>query len=223
MLIRSLIAIAAVFGAVMTGCGQKSPKAGAAADSDVQPIEQYIKGKGYEKYSTATFAGGCFWCIEASFERIRGVKDVISGYSGGDEKYPTYEQVGSSATGHAESVQIYFDPKEVSFDTLLAVFFVAHDPTQVNRQGPDVGPQYRSAIFYHDVAQKSKAEAFFKQQAGHFDRPIATQLAPYKEFWVAEGYHQDYYDHHPENPYIQRISKPKVAKVEKRFKAILKK
>ena len=98
MLIRSLIAIAAVFGAVVTGCVQKSPKAGAAADSDVQPIEQYIKGKGYEKYSTATFAGGCFWCIEASFERIRGVKDVISGYSGGDEKYPTYEQVGSSAT-----------------------------------------------------------------------------------------------------------------------------
>ncbi len=221
MMIRSLVFMAAIFGAAFTSCGQnKNVQPG--AESGVQLIEKYVSGKGYEKYSVATFAGGCFWCTEAAFERIRGVKDVISGYSGGQEKYPTYEEVGSAATGHTESIQIYFDPKEVSFDTLLAVFFVAHDPTQVDRQGPDVGPQYRSAIFYHNEEQKTKAAAFFKQQAPRFDKPVATELTPFSEFWVAEGYHQDYYVHHPENPYVQRVSRPKVEKVEKRFKALLK-
>lgn len=172
---------------------------------------------------TATLGGGCFWCVEAVFQLIRGVRSVTSGYAGGSAETANYQAVCSGMTDHAEVAQVQFDPAEITYEEILEVFFASHDPTTLNRQGNDVGPQYRSAIFYHDAAQKSKAEAFFKQQAGHFDRPIATQLAPYKEFWVAEGYHQDYYDHHPENPYIQRISKPKVAKVEKRFKAILKK
>lgn len=191
---------------------------------DVQRISDYVAGMGYDQYAVATFAGGCFWCTEAAFERIRGVVDVISGYSGGTEDYPSYEQVGAGRTSHAESIQIYYDSSVVSFETLLDVFFVAHDPTQLNRQGPDVGKQYRSAIFYHNETQKQTAKTAMKKlgDSGKFDDPIVTELAPFKEFWTAEGYHQDYYPNHPENPYVQRVSKPKVEKVEKAFKAILK-
>ncbi|MEZ5055435.1 MAG: peptide-methionine (S)-S-oxide reductase MsrA [Saprospiraceae bacterium] len=188
------------------------------ANTDVQPIDEYIKGKGYEKYQVATFAGGCFWCTEASFERIKGVVDVISGYSGGSEQYPTYEEVSAKQTHHAEAIQIYFDPNIISYEDLLKVFFVAHDPTQLNRQGPDVGPQYRSEIFYHNEAQRTSTEAFIKKEASEFSDPIVTKVSPYMEFWVAEGYHQDYYEHNPGNPYVQKVSKPKVTKVTKKFK-----
>lgn len=193
-------------------------------DTDVQPISEYIKGKGYEQYEVATFAGGCFWCTEASFERIQGVVDVISGYSGGQKSYPTYEEVANKRTKHAEAIQIYYDPAVIDFQKLLEVFFVAHNPTQLNRQGPDVGPQYRSEIFYHGSEQENQAAAFIKKmdKSGKFDKPIVTALSPYKEFWVAEAYHQDYYEHNPGNPYIQRISRPKVEKVEKEFSDILK-
>jgi peptide methionine sulfoxide reductase msrA/msrB len=196
----------------------------ARKDTGVQPIAEYIKGKGYEQYEVATFAGGCFWCVEASFERIEGVVDVISGYSGGEKAYPTYEEVSSRKTKYAESIQVYYDPAVIDFPKLLEVFFVAHDPTQLNRQGPDVGPQYRSEIFYHGTEQKELAEAYIKEldNSGKFDRPVVTALSPYKEFWVAEAYHQDYYEHHPENPYIQSVSRPKVEKVEKEFADILK-
>lgn len=198
--------------------------AGAKPDMEVLPLSEYIKGKGYEQYEQATFAGGCFWCTEASFELLQGAVDVISGYSGGKEEYPTYEQVGYGQTEHAEAVAIFYDPQVISFETLLRAFFIAHDPTQLNRQGPDVGKQYRSAIFYHNEAQKSSAEAYIKQleQSGKFAGPIVTELAPYTEFWVAEGYHQDYYPNHPESPYIQRVSRPKVEKVKKEFSDILK-
>ncbi len=201
-----------------------SKKTARNENSEVQRISDYIAGQGYEKYAVATFAGGCFWCTEAAFERIQGVVDVISGYSGGKEKYPTYEQVGGGRTDHAEAIQIYFDPAQVSFETLLDVFFVAHDPTQLNRQGPDVGRQYRSAIFYQNEEQKKAAETAMKKlgDSGQFSDPIVTELKPYTEFWTAEGYHQDYYPNHPENPYVQRVSKPKVEKVEKKFAAILK-
>lgn len=193
-------------------------------DSGVQPIGEYIQGKGYDKYQVATFAGGCFWCTEAAFERIRGVVDVISGYSGGKEAYPSYEAVGNQQTGHAESIQIYYDPEVVSFQTLLEVFFVAHDPTQLNRQGPDFGPQYRSEIFFHNDEQRQASKDYIKKldASGKFSRPVVTKITPYKAFWVAEGYHQDYYEHHPEIPYVQRISRPKVEKVEKEFAPILK-
>jgi len=196
----------------------------AARKGGVQPIGEYIKGKGYEKYEVATLAGGCFWCTEAAFERIRGVVDVISGYSGGEEAFPTYEQVSNRQTGHAEAIQVYYDPAIVSFATLLEVFFVAHDPTQLNRQGPDVGPQYRSEIFFHREEQQQQAVAYIQQlnDAKKFSRPIVTKLSPYREFWVAEAYHQDYYAHHPENPYVQSVSRPKVEKVEKEFADILK-
>ncbi len=198
---------------------EKAPK-----NTDVQPISEYIAGKGYEQYAVATFAGGCFWCTEAAFERIRGVADVISGYSGGEEKYPTYEEVGRGNTSHAESIIIYYDPAMIDYETLLDIFFVAHDPTQLNRQGPDVGPQYRSAIFYHNEDQKAAAESKIAklEASDEFDKPIVTELSPYSEFWVAEAYHQDYYEAHPENPYMQRISRPKVEKVEKKFSGLLK-
>lgn len=181
-----------------------------------------IKAKGLK---LATFASGCFWCTEAVFERLKGVDRVISGYSGGPEKNPTYEQVGAGETGHAESVQIYFDPKQVTYPELLEVFFATHDPTTLNRQGPDVGKQYRSAIFYHTDEQKQQAAAYMKElKAKHaFTNPVVTQLQPYQKFYPAEGYHQDYYEHNPQDPYIQSVTAPKVHKFEKQFKAKLKK
>jgi methionine-S-sulfoxide reductase len=190
----------------------------------VLPIDEYVKGKGYEKYERAVFAGGCFWCTEASFDQIEGVVDVISGYSGGEKAYPSYEEVSSGRTDHAEAIIIFYDPEQVTYETLLDVFFVAHDPTQLNRQGPDVGPQYRSAIFYTDQDQKEIAEMVINslREEGKFDKPIVTELSSYQEFWVAEGYHQDYYEENPGNRYIQAVSKPKVEKVKKEFKDILK-
>ncbi|MDQ4139850.1 MAG: peptide-methionine (S)-S-oxide reductase MsrA [Bacteroidota bacterium] len=180
-----------------------------------------IKAKGLE---IATFAGGCFWCTEAVFERLRGVDRVISGYTGGQEKNPTYEQVGSGETGHAESVQIYYDPKQVTYPELLEVFFATHDPTTLNRQGPDVGKQYRSAIFYHNEEQKQEAASYMKELEAKkaFPNRIVTQLQPYKVFYPAEDYHQDYYEHNPNDPYIQSVTAPKVHKFEKQFKAKLK-
>jgi peptide-methionine (S)-S-oxide reductase len=205
-------------------CGQKADKQ-QNEESDVVSISEYIEGKSYENYEVATFAGGCFWCTEAAFERIEGVVDVISGYSGGKTEYPTYYQVGGGSTGHAEAIQIYYDAEVVDFETLLEVLFVAHDPTQLNRQGPDVGTEYRSAVFYHGEEQKATTESVISKldASGKFDNPIVTEVSPYDEFWVAEGYHQDYYGQHPENPYVQRISKPKVKKVEKEFADLLKK
>lgn len=207
---------------IFTACdAQKStnPK-----DTDVKRISDYIAGKDYSKYAEATFAGGCFWCTEASFERIDGVVDVISGYSGGKVEYPTYYQVGSGETKYAEAIQIYYDPSIISYEELLNIFFVAHDPTTLNRQGPDIGPQYRSAIFYRTEEELATAKKVIAEvnESGHYKNKIVTQLAPYEEFWTAEGYHQDYYEHNPGNPYVQRISKPKVEKVMKTFKDKLK-
>ena len=194
-------------------------------NTKVQLVEDYLKGKDYSRWRVATFAGGCFWCTEAAFERIAGVKDVISGYSGGSEAYPSYEQVSAKQTTHAEAIQIFYDPAQVDFATLLKIFFVAHDPTQLNRQGPDVGPQYRSAIYFHDIKQKELAEAYIAEleASGKFAQPIVTELAAYDQFWVAEGYHQDYYEQHPNNPYIRNVSRPKVEKVKKTFPDLLKK
>lgn len=174
---------------------------------------------------TATFASGCFWCTEAVFERVKGVKSVISGYSGGQEANPTYQQVSAGATHHAEAVEVYYDPNEVTYQTLLEVFFATHDPTQLNRQGPDVGEQYRSAIFYHNPKQKQAAEAYMQKldQSGKYEKPIVTQINAYDKFYEAEAYHQNYYEHNPGNPYIISVTKPKVVKFEKNFKSLLKK
>ncbi len=173
----------------------------------------------------ATLAGGCFWCLEAVFEELRGVDKVVSGYMGGHIKNATYEQVCSGATGHAEVVQITYDPSVISYRELLEVFFVIHDPTTLNRQGADAGTQYRSAIFTHSPEQQSAAldvKAAF-EEAKVWDGPIVTQIAPAEEFYVAEAYHQGYYRDNPNQGYCRAVIAPKVAKARKVFVERLKK
>ena len=165
---------------------------------------------------TAVLAGGCFWCVEAVFQQIAGVEKVVSGYSGGDAASAHYEIVSTGRTGHAESVQVTFDPRKISYGRVLKVFFdVAHDPTQLNRQGPDVGPQYRSAVFYSNPEQKRIAEAYIKQldQAKVFGSPIVTQVVELKSFYPAEEHHQNFCNRNPKNPYVVNIAMPKVEKV----------
>ncbi len=162
---------------------------------------------------TATFAGGCFWCIEAVFERLKGVASVAAGYAGGTTENPTYDEVCTGRTGHAEVAQITFDPGQISYDSLLTVFWEAHDPTSLNRQGADVGTQYRSAIFTHSAAQQSSAERSLKEAQKSFDNKIVTEIMPLKKFYPAEHYHQDYYRNHPEAPYCQFVIKPKLHKL----------
>ncbi len=169
---------------------------------------------------TAVFAGGCFWGIEAVFEHVKGVKSAVSGYAGGNGGNPSYEQVSTGDTGHAESVQVIYDPAQVSYGKLLQIFFsVAHDPTQLNRQGPDHGSQYRSAIFYNTPQQQRVAESYIKQltAAKTFSRPIVTQVAKLRGFYTAEAYHQDYLVHHPNQPYIVINDQPKVTALKKQF------
>jgi len=173
----------------------------------------------------ATLAGGCFWCLEAVYDELKGVTDVVSGYSGGARVNPTYQQVSGGATGHAEAVHITFDPTLVTFRELLEVFFTIHDPTTPNRQGADVGPQYRSAIFYHTPQQQATAEQVIKDlnAAKIWDAPIATEVAPFAAFYPAEAYHQEYYQRNPYAPYCQVVIAPKVAKFRKKFLEKLKK
>jgi len=218
-----MISILSIF--AILSCSQKNgSSAQVKMDGDKNPrIADYIKGKGYDKYAVATFAGGCFWCTEASFERINGVVDVISGYSGGHIEHPTYKQVCTHTTGHAEAIQIYFDPEVITFDKLLEVFFVAHDPTTLNRQGNDVGEGYRSAIFYHNEKQKELVDAKIAVlNKSTFNNKIVTQVNSYDEFWVAEEYHQNFYELNPRQSYVYNVSRIKVEKVMKVFKDILK-
>jgi len=172
---------------------------------------------------TAVFAGGCFWGIEAVFDHVKGVKQAISGYAGGQLANPSYEQVSSEQSGHAESVEVIYDPAQVSYGKLLQIFFsVAHDPTQLNRQGPDHGPQYRSAIFYRNAEQKRVAESYIKQltDAKTYSRPIVTQVAKLPAFYRAEEYHQNYLERNPNQPYIVINDKPKLAALKKQFPGI---
>jgi peptide-methionine (S)-S-oxide reductase len=168
---------------------------------------------------TATFAGGCFWCTEAAFEQLEGVGDVTSGYCGGHTENPTYEAVCSGETGHAEAVQVEYDPDVVGYEELLAVFFTVHDPTTLNRQGPDVGSQYRSAIFTHDEAQRDLAESFVEEleAEGAYDDPIVTEIDDLETFHVAEEYHQNYYEKNPGDAYCQFNADPKIRKVREKF------
>lgn len=176
------------------------------------------------KTDTATFATGCFWCTEALFQELKGVLKVTSGYSGGTVKNPSYEEVCSGTTGHAECLQIVFDPKQISFDELLEAFWESHDPTSLNRQGNDEGTQYRSAIFYHDAMQKEKAEEYKAKldKSGAYDKPIVTEITAFNHFYAAENYHQDYYRLHGSQPYCTFVIRPKLEKFEKVFKDKLK-
>ena len=207
------VAAAAGFAATRTNDAPRSPLPIAAVDVAARPA----------KLDTAVFAGGCFWGIEAVFEHVKGVRKVVAGYSGGSADTAHYFEVGSGRTGHAESVQVHFDPARVSYGQLLQVFFsVALDPTELNRQGPDSGTQYRSVIFYVNDRQKQVASAYIAQltAARSFPAPIVTQVVPLKAFYPAEAYHQHYFQLHPNEPYIVYNDAPKVAHLKQLFPAL---
>lgn len=176
------------------------------------------------KKEVAVFGGGCFWCTEAVFEELRGIISVMPGYTGGTVKNPTYDQVCSGTTGHTETTRIEFNPDEISFQDLLTIFFATHDPTTLNRQGNDVGTQYRSAIFYTTEEQKREAQGFIKDldDADPKGKPIVTEITPLSDFYPAEEYHREYYRNNPSQPYCQLIISPKLAKLQKKFAELLK-
>lgn len=176
-------------------------------------------------YETAYFASGCFWCVEAIFESVKGVKEAVSGYAGGTEENPTYQQVGGGMTSHAEAIEVYYDPNLISFTQLVQVFFGSHDPTLLNRQGPDRGPQYRSVAFYQTEEEKAIIEAYMgalTDQNVYDGDPITTQVTELTKFWVAEDYHQDYEKKHPKNSYITNVSIPRLNRFKKNFGEYLK-
>lgn len=172
---------------------------------------------------SATFAGGCFWCVEAAFLRLRGVESVVPGYAGGHAENPSYEAVCTGTTGHAEVVRIVYDPEQIGFTDLLAVFFTVHDPTTLNRQGNDTGSQYRSAVFYHDAAQEQAARKMVAEleQEQVWSDPIVTEIAPLKNYHEAEKYHHNYYALHADQPYCQAVIPPKLAKLRAKFAHLL--
>jgi peptide-methionine (S)-S-oxide reductase len=201
--------------ALMLGRSMKASEKGPIPAATTDDVLATAPGK-----ATAVFAGGCFWGTQAVFERVKGVVDTTVGYSGGSASTATYAQVTTETTGHAESVQVVYDPSKITYGQLLRIFFsVAHDPTQLNRQGPDVGPSYRSAIFYENDDQKRIAQAYIAQlDAAHvFGRPIVTEVSPLKAFYRAEDYHQDYALHNPGNPYILVCDRPKIEALKKEF------
>lgn len=186
-----------------------------------QEVGQSSDGSALE---IATLGGGCFWCLEAVFDQLRGVERVVAGYSGGSVPSPSYEQVCTGETGHAEVVQVTFDPRIISFREILDIFFDVHDPTTLNRQGADVGPQYRSVIFYHDARQRRIAEEVTDglNEAELWDRPIVTQVEPFEAFYEAEPYHQRYFEQNPRQPYCRAVISPKVAKFRRHHSSRLK-
>jgi peptide-methionine (S)-S-oxide reductase len=191
----------------------------AAAEESSTPLSQPAPG-----LEEATFASGCFWCTEKDFDEVAGVVETISGYTGGRTANPTYEQVCSGATGHAEVVQITFDPLVITYPEILEVFWSVHDPTTLNRQGADIGTQYRSVVFYHDEAQKVQAEEYKKQldRSGTFKNPVVTEISPMPPFYKAEKYHQNYFNENGNQPYCTFVVRPKVEKFQKEFKTKLK-
>lgn len=211
-----------------TSCGQQSPASTGLNKTDnktIKTINTETMSTSSGKTDTATFANGCFWCTEAIFEQLQGVESAVSGYTGGSVENPTYKAVCTGETGHAEALQIVYDPAKISFDELLEVFWETHDPTTLNRQGNDVGTQYRSGIFYHNEEQKQKAEKYKAEldKSGAFDNPIVTEIVPFKKFYPAEDYHQQYFENNEgANPYCKIVIRPKVDKFRKVFKDKLK-
>lgn len=175
-------------------------------------------------YQKAYFAAGCFWHEEALFESVKGVKEAISGYAGGTTPNPTYDMVETGTTGHAESVEVFYDPKVISYQTLLKVYFAGQDPTQVNGQGPDLGTQYRSIAFYTNDNERNQIEAYIRQlnASGKYSAPIAAQVKPLAHFWPAESYHQDYIAHNPDNPYVVHVSIPEIREFQKEYPELIK-
>ncbi len=206
---------------VLFSCGnnaqEKSVTKPEIANADPVEVEPE---NGLEK---AYFASGCFWCVEAIYESIEGVKEAVSGYSGGHTKNPTYESSNTGRTGHAEAVEVIYDPEVVNFRTLVEVYFGSQDPTQVNGQGPDQGSQYRSIIFFQNEKQKQIIEEVKAEVAENYSKPIAAEILPFQKFWIAEDYHQNYEKNNPNNPYIQKVSIPRLNRFKEKFPDILKK
>lgn len=215
---KTFITLIAVVSITFNACGQKSKPETKQTKMEETKVD-------LTKLDQATFGNGCFWCTEAIFQNLKGVEKVVSGYSGGKVKNPTYKEVCSGETGHAEVLRIYYDSKIISFDELLEVFWKTHDPTTLNRQGNDVGTQYRSAVFYHNEKQKELAIKYKAELngSGAFSKPIVTEISPVSEFYPAEDYHQNYFNENGEQPYCYFVIKPKVEKFEKIFKDKIKK
>lgn len=214
MKINFLFALSILF--FLVACGQSNRKIANKDNSSSDYAKQVSLS---DNQAIATFAGGCFWCTEASFDQLKGVSEVVSGYSGGKEDNPTYKQVSYGKTTHAEAINIYYNPEVISYQDLLDVLFVAHDPTQLNRQGNDVGPQYRSAVYYRTSEEKALTDNTIKKlnDSGKFPQPIVTEVAAFTKFWDAEDYHQDFYKKNPNNPYMRGVGVPKIKKVQKYF------
>lgn len=195
-----------------------------AQKSSVAPSKQLLSFEDLQKYETAYFASGCFWCVEAIFESVKGVKEVYSGYSGGKEKNPSYEEVAYGRTGHAEAVEVFYDPAVISFTQLVQVFFGSHDPTALNRQGPDRGTQYRSVAFYKNEEEQKVIQDYIAllESKKVYNRPIVTQVAPFETFYKAEEYHQDYERKNPNNSYIRNVSIPRLNRFKENFQSFLK-
>lgn len=208
------------FSLLFFSCGNGETKTVTqSADLNMDPVEVPMQ----DNMAKAYFASGCFWCVEAVYESVNGVKEVISGYSGGHTENPTYEASNTGKTGHAEAVEVIYDPKVVSFESLVKVYYGSQNPTQVNGQGPDNGSQYRSIIFYQNQEQKTIIEKVSAEVAKSYDKPLAAEVVPFQKFWMAEDYHQNYERSHPENPYIQNVSIPRLEKFKKKFPDLLKK
>ena len=208
-----------LFTVILLSCTRRE-----APHSRTQGFEPLYASNNMMNMDTAILGNGCFWCTEAIFQQLNGVVSVESGYSGGHVPDPTYEEVCEKKTGHAEAIRVVFDPRKLTYDDLLEVFWQTHDPTTMNRQGNDVGPQYRSVVFYLNEEQKKKAEYYRKKldDSGAFDKPIVTAVEPYKNFYVAENYHQNYYKLNGNQPYCYFVIKPKLEKFQKAFASKLK-
>ncbi|MBK7681271.1 MAG: peptide-methionine (S)-S-oxide reductase MsrA [Bacteroidia bacterium] len=202
---------------LLMSCG--NPQASSNTSSGMNTMETTMEKNTNGELDTAIFGAGCFWCVEAIFQQLEGVEKVASGYSGGARENPTYDQVCSGATGHAEVIQVIYDPAKISFVDLLEVFWGVHDPTTLNRQGADVGTQYRSVIFYTNADQKKLAEDYKKKlnASGAFPQPVVTEISPLKSFFVAENYHQNYFNENGNQPYCSLVIRPKLDKFKKVF------
>ena len=209
MKVRTLVALAGSLLLLVAASGQKPAKTSTVPNPDPTPTPA-------SSTSLATFGGGCFWCVEAVFERLDGVKKVVSGYAGGHVDHPSYKEVCTGETGHAEVTQIEFDPAVISYARLLEIFFEAHDPTTLNRQGADEGTQYRSVIFYHNEEQRKAAEAAKIAARKIWEDPIVTEISPLPRFWPAEDYHQDYFRNNPNQGYCSFVIKPKLKKLQQK-------
>ena len=210
--------------AIVLGCNTMTKSNNTELAQAKIPEKVMLSPEELQQYETAYFASGCFWCVEAIFESVKGVKEVVSGYSGGSEENPTYEQVAYGRTKHAEAVEVYYNPKEISYLALVQVFFGSHDPTTLNRQGPDRGTQYRSIAFYKNGDEKKTIEDYINllQSENLYDRPIVTDVMAFEKFWKAEEYHQDFERKNPDNSYVRAVSIPRLNRFKENFQEYLK-